>query len=228
VLSLLAAGCLATPLAHPLRANDGITAEPQGTVGLFSEHKREANGTGGFNESSGTASGILSGSLGYAHAFGDEKTFGLQGGIFGPARENVKNHSALSAIALYSFFSYQLPILSVGAGPELGYGGFSTTMGLELGPWRDLTLGAYARWFWPFVPAENITDDHRNHEGGFRLRWGLVYAQYAYYEQMNGLREFDIFGTTYSAHAYHQLTLGALFDSSTIPALNVAGRRGPP
>ncbi len=213
-LSAVLPGCLATPLAHPLRANDGFTAEASGTFGLFSGHAREASGTGTFNESSGTGSGVVSGSLGYAHVVGDH--FGMLGGLYGPATENQHNKSVLAYVAAYSFFTFQTPFVSVGAGPEIGYGGPSVTMGLELGPFSCVNVGAYARWFWPFVPAENITDDHRTHEFGVRVRSDILYFQYGYYQQMNGLREFDIFGTTYSAHAYHMFTIGALFDASTV------------
>jgi hypothetical protein len=169
-------------------------------------------------------------------------SFGLQLGTYGPATENLKNHSIPAVVAFYSFLSFQTPILSVGGGPEIGYGGFSTTMAFELGPFsRDgrgarsaertesplggvggrspltgITVGAYARWFWPFVPAGNFTDDHRAHEFGIRLRRGMPYLQYGFNQQMNGLREFTFFGTELSAHAYHQLTIGALFDSSTL------------
>lgn len=216
VLAPALAGCLTVPLAHPLRATNGFTAEVQGTGALFSEHARERTDTG-FNQSSGTGSATLGGSAGYSHVFADR--FGVMGGLYGPAFENQKNHSAPAVAAAYSFFTYQLPLLSVGAGPEVGYGGTALTMGLELGPFAGtgaLHVGAYARWFWPFVQSGNATDDHRSHEFGARARLGLVYLQYAYNEQMAGLRELDVFGTTYSAHAYHQLTLGVLFDASTV------------
>jgi hypothetical protein len=206
-------GCIATPLAHPLRAHDGFTAEASGTVGLFAGDVREKTDTG-YNESSGTGWGAVSGSIGYAHVFAER--IGAMAGFYGPAGANEHNKSWLSSVAAYSFFTWQHPVLSVGIGPEVGYGGFATTMGFELGPFAGVHGGAYARWFWPFVPAGNYTDDHRSHEFGFRLRRGMLYGQYGFYQQVNGLNEFDVFGTTYSAHAYHQLTLGLLFDASTV------------
>lgn len=213
LLSLAACGCLATPLAHPLRANDGFAAETSATMGVFSGHARERADVG-FSESSGFGSATLSGSLGYAHVFGEH--LGAMAGVYAPAMYDEHNLSVFSSAATYSFFTYQIPLLSVGAGPELGYGGAATTMGFELGPWDGLTAGAYARWFWPFVPASNISDDHRSHDFGVRLRRGMVYAQYGFYSQMNGLFEFYMFGDVYRAHAYHLITLGLLFDASTI------------
>ena len=214
-LATPSAGCLATPLAHPLRASDGFTAEASGSLGLFAGNVRERTDTGE-NQSSGTASGVLSGSVGYAHVFGEH--LGAQGGLFGPATLNEHNKSVLSSVSTYSFFTYQRALLSVGAGPEVGYGGFATTMGFELGPFGCAHLGAYARWFWPFVPAGNYTDNHRSHEFGVRARDGMVYLQYGFYQQMNGLNEIAVFGfgPTYSAHAYHQLTIGVLLDASTV------------
>lgn len=151
---------------------------------------------------------MLAGSVGYAHVFGDH--IGVMGGVYGPATINLHNKSVLDAVSPYSFFTYQERMLSVGIGPEVGYGGFATTMGFELGPFGPIHAGAYARWFWPFVPAGNISDDHRSHEFGVRVRDGCVYLQYGFYQQMNALNELDVFGTTYSAHAYHQLTIGVI------------------
>jgi hypothetical protein len=226
VLVMLAAGC-ATPLLHPLRAQPGPVAENAISFAI------SAGERGGCGDGSGCKEGgarafvpnLIQVSAGYAVVA--EKHFGLLAGAYFPAWENMRTTKLYGGMAAYSYGVVQGDKVALGAGPELGVGGWALTTGADLRPWgtRGIRpgLGVYTRFFFPWQPDYQDFDGRMaTWEAGARLNVGPFYVQYAYVSQYHGARDHELWETSFYEQAFHIISIGVT-STSIAQALRTAG-----
>jgi len=231
-LLLVALGACAPPLLHPLRASNGPYAEGAISYGVhtgrhgscdnFSDPScTDAEGTGGGHMN------FLQFGGGMSHVFREH--FGVMGGIHFPAWEDFKHGAIYSAFGLTSFLTLQNDYASIGAGPEIGVGGWAVTAGGEVQPWGMETwrpsAGVYGRRFWPFYPNDKEFDNRsKTWEVGARLRVAFIVLGYEYYMQDEGAMYWTIYETASYAQGHHTFTVGMSVDMDTVRALNAKSR----
>lgn len=216
-------GCV-TPPIHPLRATNGVVGEivtslqlPSGaTTFCHTECASEATSAPGFSPAQGSIgySGVVKGS------------FGVMGGLYAPAM--VNHQRSYAAGALWTYFTVQNDYVAVGVGPEVGFGGVATMLGVEIQPlgiqqWTK-AIGVFGRGFIPYQVSNQVSGGSpMTLEGGARGRWGPFLFQYSYYQPTKGLavQLNPIEGSLY-AEAFHILSLGFTFDAITVRAFRSA------
>jgi hypothetical protein len=225
VLAACASAC-ATPLLHPLRANQGPYAEGAISYGSHAGKRGSCDNYEGCVESQGGGGGhiaIMQFGGGYSHVLYDH--IGLMAGFHFPAWEDFKSDKPYGALGLTTFITAQNDYVSVGAGPELGVGGWAVTVGGEVQPWGKRIwfpcVGVYGRRFWPFSPTDEEFDNRvATWEAGGRIRSGPIVLGYEYYMQDEGAMYWTIFETASFAQGHHTFTLGLSIDMDTVRAVS--------
>ena len=218
------AGC-AAPLMHPLRASNGPYAEEALSFGVNIGRHGSCDNFEGCVDSDEGGGGVFNMpqfGAGYSRVFRGH--FGIMGGAYLPAWENIKQGDLHAGIALTSFFTVQNDYASFGVGPELGVGGVAGVIGGEVQPWGMENwrprVGVYTRRFYPFFPNDREFDNRvATWEVGGRLRVGPIFLGYDHYMQDEGAMYWTVFETASYAQGHHIITLGMTIDMDTVKAL---------